>query len=74
MISISNDYRHKLFDNGTLFIRSTQDNVDSGLYVCTKFNERGQSATGNLYLRIMSMKFMILFIIIGQFFLLLNFI
>lgn len=54
MISIPNHSRHMLFDNGTLFIRSTQDTVDSGLYVCTKVNERGQSATGHLYLRIMS--------------------
>lgn len=74
MISIPNDYRHKLFDNGTLFIRSTQDNIDSGLYVCTKINERGQSATGNLYLRIMSMNLMIIFIIIGKLFLILHFI
>lgn len=54
MITIPNSSRHTLFDNGTLFILSTQDNVDSGLYVCTKINDRGQSATGNLYLRIMS--------------------
>lgn len=54
MASIPNDARHVLFENGTLFIRSTQDTVDSGLYVCTKINEVGQSATGNLYLRIMS--------------------
>jgi len=55
MITIPNNSRHTLFDNGTLFIRSTQDTVDSGLYVCTKINDRGQSATGHLYLRIMSM-------------------
>jgi len=55
MVSIPNHSRHTLFDNGTLFIRSTQDTVDSGLYVCTKINDRGQSATGQLYLRIMSM-------------------
>lgn len=54
MITIPNNNRHTLFDNGTLFIRSTQDTVDSGLYVCTKINDRGQSATGHLYLRIMS--------------------
>lgn len=54
MVSVPNDSRHTLFDNGTLFIRSTKDTVDSGLYVCTKINEVGQSATGNLYLRIMS--------------------
>ncbi|VVC34250.1 Hypothetical protein CINCED_3A009503 [Cinara cedri] len=53
MVSIPNDSRHTLFENGTFFIRSTQDTVDSGLYVCTKINEVGQSATGNLYLRIM---------------------
>lgn len=55
MITIPNNPRHTLFDNGTLFIRSTQDTVDSGLYVCTKITDRGQSATGHLYLRIMSM-------------------
>lgn len=54
MVSIPSHSRHILFDNGTLFIRSTQDTIDSGLYVCTKINERGQSATGNLHLRIMS--------------------
>ncbi|XP_022178264.1 Down syndrome cell adhesion molecule-like protein Dscam2 [Myzus persicae] len=53
MITIPNNPRHTLFDNGTLFIRSTQDTVDSGLYVCTKITDRGQSATGHLYLRIM---------------------
>lgn len=54
MVLIPNNPRHTLFNNGTLFIRSTQDTVDSGLYVCTKVNDRGQSATGHLYLRIMS--------------------
>ncbi|XP_050520954.1 cell adhesion molecule Dscam2-like isoform X2 [Daktulosphaira vitifoliae] len=53
MVSISNHSRHQLFDNGTLFIRSTQDISDSGLYVCTKINDKGQFATGNLYLKIM---------------------
>lgn len=56
MVSIPNNPRHILFDNGTLFIRSTLDTLDSGLYICTKMNERGQSATGQLYLRIMSMQ------------------
>jgi hypothetical protein len=54
LVSIPSHSRHTLFDNGTLFIRSTQDTLDSGLYVCTKINEKGQSATGHLYLRIMS--------------------
>ncbi|XP_050422092.1 cell adhesion molecule Dscam2-like [Adelges cooleyi] len=53
MVSIPNHSRHILFDNGTLLVRSTQDITDSGHYVCTKINEKGQSATGNLYLRIM---------------------
>ncbi|RWS18294.1 Down syndrome cell adhesion molecule-like protein Dscam2, partial [Leptotrombidium deliense] len=46
--------RTKVFENGSLIIIDANRELDEGNYICTAINEKGEKATRNLHIQVLS--------------------